>query len=274
MRYFCRMVLVCGLFVTGGLLAPAYGQYTLDFAEIEVEPGDSFELPITGLWADDVTGFTVASTFTPSPPIADFDLAVNNSLVGELDPDFIIFNLDLAAGEFVYAVLFELEPPFGSITLPPVGFPLELAEVTGTIPAGTPDQDINFQFTDGIGSPPVNNIYVVDFDSIPVTDTNPGRIEVRTPPPPPIIHFIRGDVTMDQQINIADVIYHLDYTFQGGPLPQCDDAADANDDGHPDISDAIFMLDYLFGDGPQPTQPFPNPGPDITPDPIGCANPI
>lgn len=274
MRYLTRISAGCWLILALVVSTPVAAQNTLDFDEIEVEPGQEFALSIIGEWEDDVTGFTVVSTFTPNPPIENFSLEVNNSLVGELNPDFIIVNLDLGAGEFIYAVLFELEPPFGTVTLPPVGFPLDLAEVTGTIVDGIPDQDIDFDFTDGLGSPPVNNIYVVDFQSVGVSDTSPGMIQVRTPPPPPIIHFIRGDVNMDETLNIADVIYHLDYTFQQGPLPPCEDAGDANDDGHSDVSDAIFLLDYLYSTGAQPTQPFPGPGPDITPDPIGCENPL
>ena len=75
---------------------------------------------------------------------------------------------------------------------------------------------------------------------------------------------------MDTNVDLADVIYHLDYTFLDGPLPSCMDAGDANDDGISDISDAIFLLYYLFLDGAGPWVPFPNPGVDWTDDTLGC----
>ena len=76
---------------------------------------------------------------------------------------------------------------------------------------------------------------------------------------------------MDTQVDLADVIFHLDYTFLSGPLPICMDAGDANDDGVSDVSDAIFLLYWFFLDGPGPWIPFPNPGEDFTNDNLDCA---
>ncbi len=248
--------------------------YSLAIIDTEVLPGTSFVLPIEGTWGDDVDGFTIALSFEPNPPIDNFDLSVDNTLVGELDPDFIIFNLFLDQGEAIYAVLFDAVPPFEGDTLPPVGFPLLIAELTGSIAEGLPDQDIDFSFTDGVGTPPQDNIFVVDFESVLVTDRTNGRVEVRTPPPPTAPFFLRGDVNMDVLIDLADVIFHLNYTFGSGELPGCLDAGDANDDGHSDVSDAIYLLDHLFSEGPNPWPPFPAPGADWTPDPIDCENPL
>ncbi|MEM7263902.1 MAG: hypothetical protein AAF488_18085 [Planctomycetota bacterium] len=248
--------------------------YSLNILNTEVEPGEAFLLPIEGTWSMDVDGFTVALTYPSSSPVEDLNISVDNTLVGELEPDFIIFNNDQELGEAIYAVLFDASPPFDFDTLPPVGFPLLIAELTGTIPEGTADQDIVFDFTDGIGSPPHNNIFVVDFQSVLVTNRSPGQVEVRAPIVPTAPFFIRGDVNMDQLIDLGDVIFHLNYTFVSGPLPACEDAGDANDDGHTDVSDAIYLLDFMFSLGPNPTAPFPAPGPDNTPDPIDCLNPL
>ena len=76
---------------------------------------------------------------------------------------------------------------------------------------------------------------------------------------------------MDSVVDLADVIFHLDYTFLSGPLPSCMDAGDANDDGVSDVSDAIFLLYWFFLDGPGPWVPFPNPGEDFTNDSLDCA---
>ena len=168
----------------------------------------------------------------------------------------------------IYAVLFDALPPFDGTVMPPVGFPLAVAEITGTVPQGTPDQDLLINPVDGLGSPPINNIFVVGVDSIPAENLSGGYIQVREPPVEQV--FIRGDVNLDALVDIADIIFHLNYTFLDGPTPLCLDAGDANDDGVSDISDSIFLMYYLFLDGQQPWPPFHMPGTDYTPDGIGC----
>ncbi len=82
--------------------------------------------------------------------------------------------------------------------------------------------------------------------------------------------FIRGDVNFDARLDIADAIAALAFLFAGKPH-DCHDAVDANDDGKLDIADAIYLLSYLFVEGKEPPPPFAAPGPDPTPDTIGCA---
>ena len=69
--------------------------------------------------------------------------------------------------------------------------------------------------------------------------------------------FIRGDSNADPDIDIADVIFTLQFLFLGVGLgPVCPDGADANDDGAVDIADPIFTLQYLFTGGRAPPDPF------------------
>jgi hypothetical protein len=77
--------------------------------------------------------------------------------------------------------------------------------------------------------------------------------------------FIRGDVNADGVVNGDDV----DLCMQGGPF-SCWDAADVNDDGYWMITDCTYLYDYVFSSGPPPPAPFPNCGPDPTPDGSGC----
>jgi hypothetical protein len=65
--------------------------------------------------------------------------------------------------------------------------------------------------------------------------------------------FLRGDANNDQQIDLADVIYLLNYLFKAGPTPSPFLSGDANNDGQVDISDAIYLLNYLFKQGPPPS---------------------
>ncbi len=72
----------------------------------------------------------------------------------------------------------------------------------------------------------------------------------------PAVLFTRGNVNVDARIDIADAIFMLSHLFADGPVPSCEDAADANDDGKLDIADAIKILGHLFAQaGPLPA-PF------------------
>jgi len=70
------------------------------------------------------------------------------------------------------------------------------------------------------------------------------------------LHFNYGDANADSLINIADVIYLINYLFLSGlpPVP-CLEAGDANCDGIVDIADAVYLLNYLFLDGAPPDCP-------------------
>ncbi|MEM7260994.1 MAG: hypothetical protein AAF488_03325 [Planctomycetota bacterium] len=82
--------------------------------------------------------------------------------------------------------------------------------------------------------------------------------------------FARGDINQDALINIADVIYGLDFLFEpGAAAPPCPDAADVNDDGALDLADPIALLGLLF-ESTVNAIPYPYPlcGADPTPDTI------
>ena len=84
--------------------------------------------------------------------------------------------------------------------------------------------------------------------------------------------FRRGDSNHNGGVELGDVIFSLNFLFQTGAAPVCDDAADANDDGQLDIGDPIATLGFLFGGDAPP--PFPGPfrcGSDPTRDRLGCA---
>ena len=67
----------------------------------------------------------------------------------------------------------------------------------------------------------------------------------------PAYLFIRDDANQDFSVDIANVIFLMQYLFgHGDPLP-CADAGDANDDEKLNIAEAIYILNYLFGGGTQ-----------------------
>ncbi|MBI4604505.1 MAG: lamin tail domain-containing protein [Planctomycetes bacterium] len=81
--------------------------------------------------------------------------------------------------------------------------------------------------------------------------------------------FVRGDASPDGKVNVSDAIRVLLHLFGGAALA-CLDAADADDTGKLDLTDAVYLLQYLFQRGPVIPQPFPEAGPDPTPDELEC----
>ena len=82
--------------------------------------------------------------------------------------------------------------------------------------------------------------------------------------------FTRGDTNNDESIAFVDVMALL-FVLYGGLTTNCEDSLDLNDDGRLDTTDAIFFLQYLFLDGAPPREPFPEAGPDPSPnDVLGC----
>jgi hypothetical protein len=65
--------------------------------------------------------------------------------------------------------------------------------------------------------------------------------------------FTRGDANGDGLIDIADVVYLINYLFVDGPPPPAIKAGDANCDGVINIADVVFLINYLFIDGPEPS---------------------
>lgn len=63
---------------------------------------------------------------------------------------------------------------------------------------------------------------------------------------------LAGDINNTSQVDIADLVFLVDYMFTGGPAPPCQDQADVDDSGGIDISDLVYIVDYMFNQGPEP----------------------
>ena len=61
-----------------------------------------------------------------------------------------------------------------------------------------------------------------------------------------------GDATWDGTVNVADVVYLLNYLYKGGPAPDPVELGDFTCDGIVDSDDVVFLINYLFRDGPAP----------------------
>ena len=66
--------------------------------------------------------------------------------------------------------------------------------------------------------------------------------------------LLRGDIDHNGTgPDIADLVYLVQYMFDGGPEPPCLAEADVNGDGTgPDIADLVYLVTYMFGGSPAP----------------------
>ena len=84
--------------------------------------------------------------------------------------------------------------------------------------------------------------------------------------------FFRGDANGDEEVNVSDPQFILNYLFvSGSDALSCFDAADANDDGRVNIADAVTLLSFLFGGVSTLPPPYPDRGFDPTNDSISCS---
>jgi len=70
----------------------------------------------------------------------------------------------------------------------------------------------------------------------------------------PIITTIPGDITGDEKVDIADVLFLINYLFQQGPSFVPLEIADVNCDDAVDIADLVYLINYLFMEGPLPQE--------------------
>jgi hypothetical protein len=82
--------------------------------------------------------------------------------------------------------------------------------------------------------------------------------------------FIRGDANGDDVVSFSDAHSILAYIFRGDLPPSCLAAADADDNGQIDVADAIRLLGAHVLNGAPLPPPNASPGPDPTPDALGC----
>jgi hypothetical protein len=69
------------------------------------------------------------------------------------------------------------------------------------------------------------------------------------------VQFLCGDLNKDGVVDVADVMYLINYLFIGGSPPDPLQAGDVNRDGAVDIADVMYLINYLFIGGSPPCEP-------------------
>ncbi|MEE8142006.1 MAG: hypothetical protein V3T77_02795 [Planctomycetota bacterium] len=167
--------------------------------------------------------------------------------VTDSDP-FISPGIGWAAG----VVILDFSPPFNSQTIPVgsnqsiIAYNFQSVNDPGLIGTCT-----NVQLVNGLGSPPISNVITVDGLSV-APKLVPGTICFQALPV-----FKRGDANTDGIVDVADVIFVIQFLFVSGAVPDCQDSADGNNDQLLDVSDAIFLINFLFSSGAIPPAPGP-----------------
>ncbi len=84
--------------------------------------------------------------------------------------------------------------------------------------------------------------------------------------------FHRGDIQRDGNLNLGDPVQLFIQLFRGEEPFECEDQADADDDGQITLTDGILILTHLFLNGPQLPPPHLSGcrGVDLTSDDLDC----
>ena len=231
-------------------------------------PGSQLEVCVSYNDLDsNIQGLSIAMVTSAGLSFVEGSFSIDGTIVDEVGAEFVNENTD--GDEMTIAILLDALPPFDDQTLPPTLGDELLLGCFEVLVADDADCDDVFEveFQDGIKagkSVPVNNLIVIDFESLEGFLKFGTTISIDLEPT-----FSRGDCNLDTRVNLADPATVLGYNFQDLDIA-CEDSCDANDDGKINLADSVFLLNYLFKDGAPPKAPFPESGSDDTEDELGC----
>ena len=257
--------LMVSLSVLAGFGSAEGAGYRFRIPDAASSPGARATLTVEGEHDVSIQGFSLSIRY-PAASLSIEEVHFRDTILDAIGIDYFQATVDPGAGSLVIGALADAEPPFDGTRIPTIGRALPFLYVEARVAPGAAG-DLPVDFVDGLGTPPVANLFVVD--DYPVAPQELIGGAVRLPGPEP--RFLRGDATVDGRSELSDAIRILDYQFRGGAVLECFDAADVNDDAVLDIADPIFLLQFLFIGGPTPPEPTWIPGTDPTPDRLDCA---
>lgn len=218
-----------------------------------------------------VQGFSTVLTFDPQV-LTCSSVGIDQTITEAVGAEFVEEIIENTQGYAILGVLLDIIPPYDNQVIPATGLALPIAryrfDVTDTLMGS--DVRTPLRFVDFLGTPPIENIFVIGNNSIR-PDSVDTLLDVQG-----MSVFLRGDANWTGHLDLADVLLNVLYVTNSlGTCPTCppitcESALDANDDGDLDIADGVYVGNYLYIGGPPPPPPFPTEGPDPTPDSLSC----
>jgi hypothetical protein len=231
---------------------------------LNVRPNSIQTLEFSAFNVAPLQGFSIGVRYDPS--LVQFvEADLTDTITEAVGVEYVAPIIDNQDGHFLLGVLLDSNPPFNHQLIPATGLALTIAKAKiEVIGQPTGDQIVELELADGLGAPPIRNLFVIGNQSI-APDKQNGRVMLLVDGP-----FMRGDVNGDGRLDISDPIAMADWLFRGSRQLACTKAADSNDDGRTNMGDMIYSLLYLFDGGPILPAPFPEVGFDPTPDDLRC----
>jgi hypothetical protein len=220
------------------------------------------------LWAENMPA---NATFTGSSIFKSFSFSPSFTQAGVYTVDFVSSDGSLQSRVTVTITVAEAgnQAPIFTMTLPSsqpvIAGEIHTTNLTAIDPEGGAititynGLPLNSTFTDyGNGtaafvfapqSSQIGNVFSLVFtarDSNGATDVASSSYRV--------VAFLRGDANSDNNLDMSDIMFILNYIYKGGQPPASFDAADVNLDNAINILDAEYLIRYFYkkGSPPQP----------------------
>ncbi len=136
----------------------------------------------------------------------------------------------------------------------------------GVLLGDTDGASTTLNFSNTLATPDVLNVVVIDLVEFSASLSS-GTITFNSV----VSEFLRGDIDGNGNQSLADAVAVLVRVFSG-PVSDCEDAYDVNDDGSIDVADGVYELNYLFTSGPAIPAPSAACGLDATADGLDCSD--
>ena len=66
------------------------------------------------------------------------------------------------------------------------------------------------------------------------------------------VNYLCGDANNDDNVDILDIVFLINYKYKSGPEPIPLNAADVNSDELVNILDIVYLINYKYKGGPLP----------------------
>ena len=250
-------------------LPPDQLEARFSLADVSVQRGETFSMPLTMRSNIGFTGFSAAIRYDPEV-LEGMSIDPISARPDGKDYSFEMYDINegwiVAAAVLAFNEPEQIAPPHTDVEVGRLHMRVHFDAPLGATP---------LEFLDGAPSPfggreVGNALTVCDTGIAPEAATSFTFVDAVVGVVDEVTVFRRGDSDGDGDVTLTDCVVSLDYLFLGGVQPSCFDAADANDDGEVSLSDPVRTLNRLFLGGPALPPPFPEPGVDPTEDRMTC----